>query len=153
MFIHDTKIRVRYGEVDRMGFLFHSHYVVYYDSARSQMLRDMGLPYTTVEEVDKVMMPVLNLDIRYIKPAYYDDVVTVRTFLREMPTARIRFDFEVYRGEPGDGDLINTAQITIGFMSSVTKRACRVPESIAGLVRDHFANSPQKEVRIETRMF
>ena len=148
MLIHDTKIRVRYGEVDQMGFLYHSHYVEYYDAARSKMLRDLGLPYTRVEKAG-VMMPVLNLEIRYIKPARYDDLVTVRTILRNMPGARISFEYEVYRplGNNGNGEdvmeLINTAKITLAFMNSTTKRACRVPEMIVDIMKGHFANSPE----------
>jgi len=138
MIKHDTQIRVRYGEVDQMGFLYHSHYVDYFDAARTQMLRDLGLPYAKVEAAG-IMMPVLNVNIDYIKAANYDDLVTVRTIIKEIPSVKMKFYYEVFRPcAQGELELITTGEVTIAFMHSASKRACRAPESIINALKAHF---------------
>lgn len=145
MISHDTQIRVRYGEVDRMGFLYHAHYVDYFDVARTQMLRDMGLPYTRIEAAG-IMMPVMDVTIRYIKAANYDDLLTVRTTIKELPSVKLKFYFEVFRpcsddcdsGNAEKQELITTGSVTIAFMNSASKRACRAPQSIIDILKDRL---------------
>ena len=124
MITRDVKIRVRYGEVDRMGFLYHSHYVEYYDVARTEMIRMLGTSNYELEE-SGIMLPVTNVTINYKNPAYYDDLLTVRVSLKEMPTVKMTFYFEVFRP---NGELINTGSVTLAFMNAETKRACRPPK-------------------------
>lgn len=126
MLTHETKIRVRYGEVDGMGFVYHSHYVEYFDVARSEMMRELGIPNSQIEQLG-VMLPVLKVDIEYKNPALYDDLLTIRTTLREMPRVKIKFEYEVFRA---NGECITTGEVTLAFMSSTTKRACRCPQFI-----------------------
>ena len=90
MITRDTQIRVRYGEVDRMGFLYHEHYVAYFDVARTEFIRSLGISNLEIEE-EGIMLPVLNVTVDYKNPAYYDDVLTIRTTLKGMPSAKITF--------------------------------------------------------------
>lgn len=121
---HETKIRVRYGEVDRMGFLYHSHYVEYFDVGRSEMMREAGMPNAEIE-ARGIELPVLKVEIDYKKPAFYDDLLTIRTTLRELPKVKIRFDYEVFSE---NGELITTGAVTLAFMNAKTKRPVRCPE-------------------------
>lgn len=123
MIIHDTQIRVRYGETDQMGFLYHSHYVDYFDVGRTELMRHIGIPNTEVEAAG-TMLPVVHVEIDYKNPAHYDDLVTVRTILKQLPGVKIRFDYEVYRE---NGELITTGAVVLAFMHTDTKKACRPP--------------------------
>lgn len=124
MITREVKIRVRYGEVDQMGFLYHSHYVEYYDVARTEMIRMLGTSNYELE-ASGIMLPVTNVTINYKNPAHYDDLLTVRVTLKEMPTVKMTFHYEVFRP---NGELINSGSVTLAFMNSETKRACRPPK-------------------------
>ena len=126
MITHDTPFRVPYGDVDRMGFLYHSHYVELFDMGRTELMRSIGLPNAEIE-ADGVMLPVLKVEVNYRNPAYYDDLLTIRTTLSEMPGVKIRFDYEVFRE---NGDRITTGSVTLAFMHADTKTACRPPQRL-----------------------
>ncbi len=134
MIVRDVKIRVRYYETDCMGIVHHSNYVRYYEVARTEMLREFGTTYNEMEEYG-VMLPVLEVQSNYISPAYDDDLLTVRVKLAKMPQVRMRFDYEIYRE---NGDLINTGAVTLAFMNSKTRHACRVPEYFVNLLKPYF---------------
>lgn len=121
---YEHKIRVRYKDTDQMGIMYHSNYIVMYEMARTEWLRDMGLTYAEIERRG-IMSPIIEVSSRYLAPALYDDVLTVRVFLDEMPSARMTIRSEVYDGA---GRLINTGVVTLGFMHKESRRACRVPE-------------------------
>ena len=108
MITHDTKIRVWYKHTDQMGFVHHSNYICYYEEARSDLMRSMGLSYADMERKG-IIMPILEVQSVYKRPAFFDDCLTVRILLRETPTARIRFEYEVYNSQ---GDLLNTGMTT-----------------------------------------
>lgn len=134
MIVRDIKIRVRYYETDCMGIVHHSNYVRYYETARTEMLREFGTTYTEMEEYG-VMLPVLEVQSKYISPAYDDDLLTVRVTLAKLPQVKMRFDYEIFRE---NGDLINTGSVTLAFMNSKTRRACRVPEYFLNLLKPYF---------------
>ena len=90
MISHDCKIRVWYKHTDQMGICHHSNYICYYEAARSEMLRALGMSFAEVEKRG-IMMPILEVQSKYRKPAYYDELLTVRIILRELPTTRINF--------------------------------------------------------------
>ena len=121
---YDHKIRVRYKDTDQMGVMHHSNYIVMYEMARTEWLRDMGLTYAEIERRG-VMSPIIDVASHYIAPAFYDDVLTVRVLLDEMPSARMVIRSEVY---DGNGRLINRGSVTLGFIRKDTRRPCRVPE-------------------------
>lgn len=134
MLTHETQIRVRYGEVDQMGFLYHSHYVEYFDVARNDMMNHLGIPNTEIER-DGVMLPVTRVEIDYRIPAHFDDLLTVRTTLRQMPSATIKFDYQVL---DATGECHTTGSVTLAFMQSDTKKACRPPKKFYDTLKAKF---------------
>ena len=134
MITRDIQLRVRYYETDCMGIVHHSNYIRFYEVARTEMLREFGTTYQEIEQVG-VMLPVLDVQAHYISPAYDDDLLTIRVTLAEMPKVKMRFDFEIYRE---NGDRINTGTVTLAFMNSVTRRACRAPKYFLDLLKPYF---------------
>lgn len=134
MITKDIKIRVRYYETDCMGIVHHSNYIRYYETARTEMLREFGTTYNDMEK-HGVMLPVLEVQSRHIAPAYDDDLLTVRVTLAEMPKVKMRFDYEIFRE---NGDKINTGSVTLAFMHSDSRRACRAPEWFLKLLEPYF---------------
>ncbi len=140
MITHDTQVRVRYGEVDRMGFLYHSHYVELFDVGRTELMRSLGLPNAAIE-AEGIMLPVLNVTVDYKNPAHYDDLLMVRTTLAELPGVKIRFAYEVFRTSwdgHADPQPITTGSVTLAFMHSDTKRACRPPQQLLDRLAPYF---------------
>lgn len=123
IYIHETFIRVRYSETDQMGYMYYGNYAQYYEVGRVEMLRSMGLSYKSFEE-DGIMMPVLELNCKFIRPARYDDEIRVRTTLREMPRMRIRFEHELYNAE---NILLNTGSTELVFVNMTTFKPCLPP--------------------------
>ena len=121
---YQTQVRVRYKDTDQMGIMHHSNYIVLYETARTEWLRDMGLTYAEIERRG-VMSPIIEVQSRYHYPAFYDEVLTVKVMMDEMPAARLNISSEVYNEA---GRLINTGRVTLGFMNAQTRRPCRAPE-------------------------
>jgi acyl-CoA thioester hydrolase len=130
-----TQIRVRYKDTDQMGIMHHSNYIVLYEQARTEWLREMGLTYAEIERRG-VMSPIIEVHSRYHFPAFYDELLTVKVKMEQMPTARLVVDAEVYNP---DGKLINTGSVTLGFMSAQTRRPCRVPEWFLAALKEYMA--------------
>jgi acyl-CoA thioester hydrolase len=118
MYTSETKIRVRYGETDQMGYVYYGNYAEFYEVARVEMLRKLGLTYKWMES-SGIMMPVLELKCKYIKPAYYDDEITIKVMVKELPSTRIVFNYELYNEQ---GELINLGETTLVFVNIETKR-------------------------------
>jgi acyl-CoA thioester hydrolase len=136
---YSTQIRVRYKDTDQMGIMHHSNYVVLYEQARTEWLRAMGLTYAEIERRG-VMSPIIEVHSRYHYPAFYDEVLTVKVSIDEMPTARLIVASEVYNEA---GKLINTGSVTLGFMNSATRRPCRVPEWFTEALEEYIAKQNQ----------
>lgn len=124
MISYDTQIRVWYKHTDQMGICHHSNYINYYEAARSDFMRSLGLSYAEVEQRG-LMMPILEVQSKYHRPARYDELLTVRILLDELPVTRVNFRYEIYNEE---GTLINRGMTQLGFMNSTTRRPCRCPE-------------------------
>ena len=135
MHTHELKIRVRYGETDCMGIVYHVNYINYYEIARTEMLRATGnYSYKEMED-DGILMPVVEVQSRYLKPAYYDEELTVRTTIKEMPTSRIRFHYEIFNK---NGELLNSGMVVLGFMNGTTRRPCRPPVKLMMALKPYF---------------
>ena len=134
MLSYDCQIRVWYKHTDQMAICHHSNYVCYYEAARSELLRWLGMSFAEVEKRG-IMMPILEVQSKYHRPAYYDELLTVRIMLKELPTARINFFYEIYNEK---GDLLNTGMTQLGFIHSDTRRPCRVPHWFLQLVTDKW---------------
>ncbi|MBP6335607.1 MAG: acyl-CoA thioesterase [Bacteroidia bacterium] len=134
MFHSEVKIRVRYAETDQMGYVYYGNYAAYFEVARVETLRSLGFSYKTLEEKG-VMLPVMNFSVDYLKPAYYDDLLTIKTTIRELPTARIRFEYETYNEA---GILINKAETTLVFINKILNRPCAAPSDFLNAIDEFF---------------
>jgi len=127
---HETRVRVRYGECDRMGVVYHAHYIVYFELGRTEYLRALGETYRRVED-EGTLLVVVETGARYHRPARYDDLLTVRTRLSELGGVRLRFEYEVTR----DGEILATG-FTVLASTTREGRPCRMPaafrERVAG---------------------
>ena len=134
MFTHETKIRVRYGETDQMGYMYYGNYAEWYEVARVEMLRSLGMTYKSVED-SGVMMPVLELKCKYIRPALYDEEIKIKVTIAKMPEMRIHFSYELYN----EADvLINIGETTLVFVNIETKRPCLPPEDFLNRMKPFF---------------
>jgi acyl-CoA thioester hydrolase len=134
MYIYDHKIRVRYGETDKMGVVYHGTYPLYYEEARTEMLRSAGISYVELER-QGIIMPVMEMHVKYIASAYYDDLLTVRVAIRQPPGARIVFHYQILNQ---NNKLINEAELTLVFVNEDTRRPCRIPQALAEVIAPHF---------------
>jgi len=119
-----TNLRVRYGETDQMGIVYYGNYADYLEQGRTEWLRTLGFSYKFMEE-NKIHLPVVNLNINYRKPALYDDVITITTTLKEIPSVKIEFYYEIHNQ---DGQLLITATTTLVFVDSSTKKLRKAPD-------------------------
>ncbi len=123
MVSNEIQVRVRYAETDQMGYVYYGNYATYFEVARVELLRSLGFTYKKLEE-EGVMLPVLDFSIKYFKPAFYDDVLTIKTTVPEIPTARIRFLYETFNDV---GTLLNKAETTLVFINRLTNRPTAIP--------------------------
>jgi acyl-CoA thioester hydrolase len=137
MFVQETKIRVRYGETDQMGYVYYGNYALYYEVGRVEALRTIGFSYKELE-ARGVMLPVLSLEIKYIRPALYDDLLTVRTTISEVPHTRIRFQHEVFNEQ---GTLLNKGAVELVFVDAQTMRPAAAPDYFLELMHPYFRES------------
>lgn len=118
------QMRVWYVDTDQMGIVHHSNYVRYYEAARSDLMRDLGLSYAEMERRG-VMMPILEVHSFYKASAHYDELISVEIRVEEMPRARITFHYRIFSEA---GQLLNTGSTVLGFMHAQTRRPTRAPE-------------------------
>ena len=135
MHIHDYQKRVRYGETDQMGYLYYGNYPQYYEIGRVEMLRALGLTYREMEEERGVMMPVVSLQMRYVRPARYDELLTIRTALRKLPDAFIVFHMEILNEA---GKLVNGGTVKLCFVERKTNRTVPAPDFLLEKLRPYF---------------
>lgn len=129
-----TQIRVRYADTDKMGVVYHSNYAVYFEVGRTEMFREIGLPYDEMEK-NNVMLPLVDLHINYKRPAKYDDLLTVVTTIKEMPGVKVHFDYEVLNE---NGDLLCDGYTTLVFIDMERNRPTRMPDSIGNVLAKYF---------------
>lgn len=127
MYTATTKIRVRYGETDQMGYLYYGFYALYYEVGRAEAIRELGFTYRQLEEMG-IMMPVIELNSKYFRPALYDDLVTVKTLLKELPTGpKIEFHSELYNEKE---ELLNKGITTLVFYDPKEKKKINIPHQL-----------------------
>lgn len=132
MISYDEKIRVRYKDTDQMGVVHHSNYIVYYEVARVAALRAWGMPYDEMEK-SGIISPILEIGSKYIQPAYFDEELTVRVIIEEIPTVRLKVRYELYNEA---GTLINTGHTWLGFLNAETRRPCRAPQYVVDRLKE-----------------
>lgn len=123
MIPHSCNLRVRYGETDQMGVVYHGSYPAYFEQGRTEWLRDLGVTYRWMEE-NRIMLPVVEISIKYSRPARYDDLLKVTTQLRENPTVKITFDYELLNEQ---NEILATAWTTLAFINMDTNKLTRAP--------------------------
>src|ERR1043165_3800191 len=123
-----SQISVRYAETDMMGVVYHGSYLPWFEIGRTTLLKELGLPYRQLE-ADGFRLPVLEIAVKYLRPAVYDDVITIVTTMREKPVLRIRLNYEVLRGD----ELLATAETTHAFIDR-EGRPVRPPASVVAVM-------------------
>lgn len=135
MFVYESKVKVRYVETDQMGVVHHSNYAQYYELARTECFEACsGMTYETMER-EGVMLPILDMYSKFIKPAFYNQTLTVKSFVRDLPTVRLKVDYEIYNDA---NELINTGYTTLVFVNKETRRPCQPPQNFMEQVRQYF---------------
>ncbi len=121
---HSSQIRVRYVETDRMGVVWHGNYLQYFEAARSEAMRAAGIGSYADLEAAGVMMPVVDVTLHYIKPAVYDDLLTIHVYIEEPLTACMKFRYEI---DNPAGEHLVTGTTTLAFMRASDHHPCRPP--------------------------
>jgi acyl-CoA thioester hydrolase len=135
MFTSETQIRVRYAETDQMGIVYHSNYFLYFESARAEAIRKLGFTYAGMEKAG-VIMPVANVHCRYLRPALYDDLLTIKTTLKELPLHhKIEFHHEVYNEKQ---ELLAAGRIILHFMEAKTMKPATMPAQLLEKLQSYF---------------
>lgn len=126
MIKNETKIRVRYGETDQMGYVYYGNYAQFFEVGRVEWLRNLGVSYKSLEE-SGLMLPVLNLNINYMKPAKYDDLLTIVTTLTKKPLVKIEFDFEIFNEK---NELLTTGYTSLVFIDMKRNKPTKAPQTL-----------------------
>ena len=131
-----TKIRVRYGEVDQMGFVYYGNYALYFEAARAEIIRDAGYAYNEMEK-DGTVMPVVKMTTKYIKPALYEDLIRIETsFHLHTKNTFITFQHKVYNEQ---NDLLNIGEVTLTFMNPKIGKRVEIPEKLNVLLQKYYS--------------
>ena len=136
MYSSDIQIRVRYAETDQMGYVYHGNYAAYFEVARTEAFRKLGINYKDLE-ADGVGMPVGEIRTRFRRPARYDDLLTVRLLLRQPPEGtRVLFEYEIYNEA---GDLLTEGHTLMVFVKTTTGRPVTMPANIQERLAPYFS--------------
>ena len=135
MYVSDTQIRVRYAETDQMNVVYYGNYAQYFEVGRVESIRQLGMSYKEVEATG-VIMPVVEMTAKYLRPAHYDDLLTIRTTLRELPADhRIEFHVEVFNEA---GKLLTVGKVVLYFLLAATMEKTKMPEDLAKKLAPFF---------------
>lgn len=128
----ETNFRVMYADTDQMGVMHHGSYVKYLEVARTELMRSCGMPYKEMEKAG-VMSPILDLNIKYIKPALYDEVLTIQTWISKIKGSRIVFDYSIFREDV----LLNRSSTTLVFLDAKTMRPSDIKETFIEKIKSY----------------
>ena len=135
MYTTETKIRIHYALTDQMGVVYHGHYAQFYEIGRGESIREIGFTYKDIEAMG-IIMPVVDIHSRFLMPAKYDDLTTVKTTLKEFPLHhKIIFHSEIFNEQ---GDLINIGVVTLYFMEAKDMKRCQIPEALSLKLEKYF---------------
>lgn len=134
MFVNSISTRVRYAETDQMQIVYYGNYAQYFEIGRVESLRELGMAYRKLEEKG-IMLPVLKLEVNYKASAKYDDLLTIKTIIKELPGTRITFDHEVLNEE---GKLLTTGRVQLVFVNKETGKPCKCPPDLLELFKPFF---------------
>lgn len=134
MIKHRCQVRVRYAETDRMGYVYYGNYATFYEVARVELLRHLGMSYRELEE-QGMMLPVREMHCKYLKPATYDELLTIEAIVPQMPDVKIRFDYRVLNAQE---ELLNEGTTTLVFVDKEQQKVVRIPPFAEKLFTSHF---------------
>ena len=134
MYTSETQVRVRYGETDKMGYVYYGIYPLYYEVGRTELMREFGYSYKRIEEMG-IILPVKSLDVKYHSAAKYDDLLTVRTTIKELPGVRIKFYYEILNET---GELLNEGSTMLIFVDEKTRKPIKAPEDLLNQLGQYF---------------
>jgi acyl-CoA thioester hydrolase len=135
MFISEAHIRVRYAETDQMGVVYHGNFAQYFETARAEGIRQLGFTYKDMEALG-IIMPVVELHTKFLRPAQYDELLTVRVILKELPVGhRIEFHHEVYNKNKV---LLAIGRIVLYFMDAKTMKKTTMPQELFEKLKPYF---------------
>jgi len=128
------ELRPRYGEVDQMGYVYHANYVTYCHQARNELLRKLGMDEIKLEK-NHIILPVISFEIIYKKPAHYDELITIKTTIKEVPKVRLSFEFEIKNEQ---NTLLCKAKSTVVFADSQSSLPKSTPDFIENVFKTKF---------------
>ncbi len=134
MYQSETSIRVRYGETDQMAYVYYGNYAMYYEVGRVESLRQLGVTYKELE-ASGIIMPVLENHSKFLGPARYDELLRIVTTIREKPTVKINFEYEIFNEQ---NKLINQGETLLVFVDSKTGRPVRTPAMMSNVLEPFF---------------
>jgi acyl-CoA thioester hydrolase len=140
MIVNLTQLRVRYAETDQMGYVYYGKYAEYFEVGRVETVRSIGLPYKEVE-ARGILMPVSELQVRYQRPARYDDLLTIRTTIPEPPRSSLLFTYQIFNQLE---EQLVTGLVRLAFVDAARMRPVRVPEFVADAVSQHWPQNEQE---------
>lgn len=135
MYLHTIQIRVRYADTDQMGYVYYGNYATYYEMGRVEAMRNLGLRYAELESKFKILMPVMHLESRFIRPALYDQMLRLETRITEIPSDVIKFRTDIYNEE---NKLVNSGKVKLFFLDSITNKRVQTPRIIIDKLKDYF---------------
>ena len=137
MYEHITTVRVRYAETDQMDIVYYGNYAQYFEVGRAESIRELGFTYKKMEETG-VRMPVVAMEAKFLRPAHYDDLITIKTQLRELPEKHeITFHHEVYNERK---KLLTTGKVVLFFIDSKTGKWIGMPEDLKQTLTPFFSS-------------
>jgi acyl-CoA thioester hydrolase len=136
---HVIQIRSRYAETDQMGYVYYGRFAEYYEMGRVETMRSLGLIYQEMESRDGILLPVVSMQVRYLRPAFYDQVLNIKTILRSVPEDFITFFTEIRN--PAN-QLVNAATVRLCFLDSQTKKRIPCPSSLRQVIAHAIESSP-----------
>ena len=135
MLVTQTQIRVRYAETDQMNVVYHGNYAAYFEVARAECIRENGFTYKQIEELG-VIMPIVEINIKFVRPAHYDDLLTIKTTLKALPTThKMEFHHEVYNEQ---NKLLTIGTVLLYLIDAATKEKTTMPKQMLDKVRHWF---------------
>lgn len=135
MFITETHIRVRYAETDQMNVVYYGNYAQYFEVARAESIRNLGFTYKEMEDIG-IIMPVVEMQTKYLRPAHYDDLLNIKTILKELPTDhRIVFEHEVYNSEK---KLLTLGKVILYFVKMGSFERTSMPDRLRKVLQTFF---------------
>ncbi|MCO6461421.1 MAG: acyl-CoA thioesterase [Saprospiraceae bacterium] len=135
MYQHRHSIRVRYAETDQMSYVYYGNYALYYEVGRVETMRSLGLSYALLENEVGVMMPVMKMDIEFLRPAFYDQLLTVVTSIPSLPEKEILFQSEIYNES---NKIVNRGNVLLCFIDKSTKKRITAPDILLDKLREYY---------------